>query len=78
MKLLLYLQVLIFVFAFSRVLGQPPQESEELSAYSSSRSTVTATGSITLKPGFTVPLGSSFHAYIVSGPSASACRWPRP
>ncbi|PRY48075.1 RHS repeat-associated protein [Arcticibacter pallidicorallinus] len=69
MKVFLYLQVLVFVFAFSRVLGQPPQEHEELSSYSSSRSTVTASGSITLLPGFTVPLGSSFHAYIVSGPS---------
>ncbi|PWG78062.1 3-coathanger stack domain-containing protein, partial [Pararcticibacter amylolyticus] len=41
-----------------------------LSSYSSSRPVITATRSITLLPGFYVPTGSSFHAYIVAATAA--------
>ncbi|WP_146198889.1 3-coathanger stack domain-containing protein, partial [Pararcticibacter amylolyticus] len=65
----LYLQTLVSLLVCFTVLPAVAQDTT-LSSYSNSRPVVTATRSITLLPGFYVPSGSSFHAYIVAATAA--------
>ncbi|PWG77892.1 DUF6443 domain-containing protein, partial [Pararcticibacter amylolyticus] len=67
----LYLQTLVSLLVCFTVLPAVAQDTT-LSSYSNSRPVVTATRSITLLPGFYVPTGSSFHAYIAAA-SAAPC-----
>ncbi|WP_394341132.1 3-coathanger stack domain-containing protein, partial [Pararcticibacter amylolyticus] len=63
-------RVSILVTVLTLLITPVFSQDTTLSSYSNSRPVVTATRSITLLPGFYVPTGSSFHAYIVAATAA--------